>query len=88
MEKLVNSKPEKAPSDQERKQKYAKLENALNRALEPVQTMHSPAAAGAENAQLSPEAIVTKTPEISKEDAGRILTAAEMPKATAPLRPF
>ena len=77
MEKLVKGKPEKAPSDQELKQKYANLENALNRALESVQTMHSPAAAGAEDAQLSPEAIVAKTPEISKEDAGRILTAAE-----------
>jgi len=34
-------------------------------------------AAGEENAQLSPQAIVAKTPEISKDDAGRILTAAE-----------
>jgi HPt (histidine-containing phosphotransfer) domain-containing protein len=76
MEKLVKGKPEQAPSDQELKQKYADLENALNRALESVQIMHSPAAAGEENAHLSPQAIVAKTPEISKDDAGRILTAA------------
>jgi HPt (histidine-containing phosphotransfer) domain-containing protein len=77
MEKLVKGKSEKAPSDQALKQKYADLENALKRALESVQTMGPPAAAGEENAQLSPQAIVAKTPEISKDDAGRILTAAE-----------
>jgi hypothetical protein len=42
-----------------------------------VQTLHPPAAASEENAQLSPQAIVAKSPEISKDDAGRILTAAE-----------
>jgi HPt (histidine-containing phosphotransfer) domain-containing protein len=77
MEKLVKGKPEQAPSDQELKQKYADLENALNRALESVQTMRPLAAAGEENAQLSPEAIVAKTPEISKDHAGRILRAAK-----------
>jgi HPt (histidine-containing phosphotransfer) domain-containing protein len=77
METLVKGKPEKAPSDQELKQKYADLENALNRALQSVQTLRPPAAAGEENAQLSPQAIVAKTPEISKDDAGRILTAAK-----------
>jgi HPt (histidine-containing phosphotransfer) domain-containing protein len=77
LEKLVKGKPEKAPSDQELKQKYADLENALKRALVSVQTLRPPAAAGEENAQLSQEAIVAKTPEISKDDAGRILTAAE-----------
>jgi HPt (histidine-containing phosphotransfer) domain-containing protein len=77
MEKLIKGKPDQVPSDQELKQKYADLENALKRALESVQTMRPPAAAGEENAQLSPQAIVAKTPEISKDDAGRILTAAE-----------
>ncbi len=76
MEKLVKGKPEKAPSYQELNQKLADLENALNRTLESVQTLHPPAAAGEENAQLSPQAIVAKSPEISKDDAGRILTAA------------
>ena len=77
MEKLVKGQPAKAPSGQELKQKCADLENALNRALESVQSMHASAAAGAESVQLSSEAIVAKTPKISKEDAGRILTAAE-----------
>jgi len=77
MEKLVKGKPEKAPSDQALNQKYADLENALKRALESVQTLRPPAAAGEENAQLSLEAIVAKTPEISKDAAGRILTAVK-----------
>jgi CheY-like chemotaxis protein len=77
MEKLVKGQPEQTPSDQELKQKYADLENALKRALESVQTMCPPAAEGEKEAQLSPQAIVAKTPEISKDDAGRILTAAE-----------
>lgn len=76
MEKHVKGKPEQAPSGQEFKQKYADLDHALTRALESVQTLHPPAVAGDENAQLSPQAIVTKSPEISKDDAGRILTAA------------
>jgi HPt (histidine-containing phosphotransfer) domain-containing protein len=77
MEKLVKGQPQKAPSDQELKQKYANLENAFNRALESVQSMHAPAAAGAENGQLSVQAIVANTPEMSKDDIDRILTAAE-----------
>jgi HPt (histidine-containing phosphotransfer) domain-containing protein len=77
MEKLVKGKPEQAPSDQALKQKYAELDNVLKRALEAVQTLHPPAAAGEEDAQLSPQAMVAKTPEISKDEVERILRAAK-----------
>jgi HPt (histidine-containing phosphotransfer) domain-containing protein len=77
MEKLVKGAPEKALSDKELKQRLADLENALNRALESVQTMQPLAGAGEENAERSTEAIIAKTPEISKDEAGRIRVAAK-----------
>ena len=73
--KLVKGEAGHTSSDQALKQKYAALENALNRALESVQTLQPPAAAGEEDAQLSPQALVADTPEISKDAAARILTA-------------
>jgi HPt (histidine-containing phosphotransfer) domain-containing protein len=76
MEKLVKGQPEQAPSDQELKQKYADLEKALNWALKSVQNMYPLAATDEEYAQLSPKALIAKTPEIYKDDAARILTAA------------
>jgi hypothetical protein len=57
--------------------KFSDLENALKRALAAVQTMSSPAVAGAENGQLSPQAIVANTPQIPKDDVDHILKAAE-----------
>ena len=76
MEKLVKEEPEQAITDKELKQKYADLENALNRALKSVQTMH-PSATVEENTQPSSGAIIAKTPEISKDKADRILAAAK-----------
>jgi PAS domain S-box-containing protein len=77
LEKLVKGVQEIPPSAQELMSKFSDLENALNKALASVQTMHSPAAAGAENGPLSPQAIVANTPEISKDDVDRIRGAAE-----------
>jgi CheY-like chemotaxis protein len=78
MEELVKKgDSKKTPSKKTLNQIFSKLETALNQALESVKTMQPFSAAGEENAQLSPEALVAKTPEISKDDAGRILTAAE-----------
>ena len=77
LEKLVKGVKEIPPSAQELTSKFSALENALDRALASVQTMPSPAAAGAENGPLSPQAIVANTPEISKDDVDRILKAAD-----------
>jgi HPt (histidine-containing phosphotransfer) domain-containing protein len=77
LEKLVKGVKEKTPSARELMSKFSDLENALKQALASVQTMHSPAAAGAENGQLSPQAIVANTPQIPKDDVDRILKAAD-----------
>jgi CheY-like chemotaxis protein/HPt (histidine-containing phosphotransfer) domain-containing protein len=77
LEKLVKGVKEKTPSAKELTSKFSDLENALNQALASVQTMHSPAAAGAENGQLSSQAIVANTPQIPKGDVDLILKAAE-----------
>jgi CheY-like chemotaxis protein len=77
LEKLVKGVTEIPPSAKELTSKISDLEDALNQALTSVQTMHSPAAAGAENGQLSPQTIVAKTPEIPKEDVDRILKAVD-----------
>ncbi len=77
LEKLVKGVKEKTPSARELMSKFSDLENALNQALASVQTMSSPAAAGAENGQLSSQAIVAKTPQIPKDDVDRILKAAD-----------
>jgi HPt (histidine-containing phosphotransfer) domain-containing protein len=77
LEKLVKGVQETTPSARELTSKFSDLENALNRALAAVQTMSSPAVAGAENGQLSPQAIVANTPQIPKDDVDRILKAAE-----------
>jgi HPt (histidine-containing phosphotransfer) domain-containing protein len=77
LEKLVKGVEKYTPPTKELNLKLSELENALNWALESIQTMHSPAAADEENAQLSPEAIVAKTPEISKDEVDRILKAAK-----------
>jgi len=77
LEKLVKGVEDIPPSAEELRSKFSDLENALNRALASVQTMLSPTAAGEENGQLSPQAIVANTPEISKDEADRILEAAE-----------
>jgi HPt (histidine-containing phosphotransfer) domain-containing protein len=77
LEKLVKGVKEKTPSAKELMSRFSDLENALNQALASVQTMSSPAAAGAENGQLSSQAIVAKTPQIPKDDVDRILKAAD-----------
>jgi CheY-like chemotaxis protein/HPt (histidine-containing phosphotransfer) domain-containing protein len=77
LEKLVKGVKEKTPSARELMSKFSDLENALSQALASVQTMSSPAAAGAENGQLSSQAIVAKTPQIPKDDVDRILKAAD-----------
>ena len=77
LEKLVKGVQEIPPSAKELTSKFSDLENALNRALASVQTMHSPAAAGEGNGQLSTQAIVANSPEISKDDVDRILEAAD-----------
>jgi HPt (histidine-containing phosphotransfer) domain-containing protein len=78
MEELVkNSDYKRTPSKKTLNRIFSKLETALNQALESVKMMQPLSAAGEVNAQLSPQAIVAKIPEISKDDAGRILTAAE-----------
>jgi PAS domain S-box-containing protein len=77
LEKLVKGVKDIPPSAKELTSKFSDLENALNRALASVQTMLSPTSAGDGNGQLSAQAIVANTPEISKDDIDRILEAAD-----------
>jgi CheY-like chemotaxis protein len=76
MEKLVKGQTAKTTSDKELNWKFAKLENALNQALESVQSI---GASAEENVcKLSDEEIAAIPSEFAQDIAKRIRNAAEM----------
>jgi CheY-like chemotaxis protein len=81
LEKLVKNRSEKAPSEDVLSEKYARLEDALNKALEAVQTLGSPAE---DTIVESPEAQnPVIPPELAGEIAARLRDASEMGDVTA-----
>ena len=81
LEKLIKDRSEKAPSEDALSQKYARLEDALSKALEAVQTLGSPAE---DTIVESPEAQNPFIPpELAREIATRLRDASEMGDVTA-----
>jgi CheY-like chemotaxis protein len=81
LEKLVKDRSEKAPSEDALSQKYARLEDALNKALEAVQTLGTPAE---DTIVESPETHNPFIPpELAGEIAARLRDASEMGDVTA-----
>jgi HPt (histidine-containing phosphotransfer) domain-containing protein len=76
MEKLVKGQSEETVSEKELAEKISELENALNRALDVVQTLGSPAEKKA--IASGKDERVTVPTEIAKEAVDRIQAAAEM----------
>jgi len=76
MEKLVRGIEKKTPSAKELKLKFSELENALNQALESVQSLG--ASAEEKVCKLSDEEIADIPAELSHDIAKRIRDAAEM----------
>jgi HPt (histidine-containing phosphotransfer) domain-containing protein len=76
MEKLVKSPQKNGRSNKGLNQKFTNLETTLNRALEAVQTLKSPAEEGV--AELTTQEIIAVSPELPEEAARRIRTASEM----------
>jgi len=80
LEKLVKGVEEKTPTDRELTLKFSELENALNQALEAVQSL---GAAAEENVcTLSDEEIAAIPSEFAQDIAKRIRDAAEMGDVT------
>jgi CheY-like chemotaxis protein len=80
LEKLVTGVGKKAPPAKALKLKFAKLENALNQALESVQSLG--ASAEEKVGQLSDEEIAAIPSEFAQDIARRIRDAAEMGDVT------
>ena len=76
MEKLVKGQTEKAASDKELTQKFAALENALEQALDAVQTLGP--TAEKKTTESSQDAKASVPPELIKKAAESISAAAEM----------
>jgi HPt (histidine-containing phosphotransfer) domain-containing protein len=76
MERLVKGKSEVTASKKELWQKFANLEDALNKAVEAAQTLRPPVVE--EEGESGDEEMVSLPPELAKEVAERIVGAAEM----------
>jgi hypothetical protein len=76
MEKLVKGESKQAPSDKQLNQKYNDLENAINKALESVQTLGLQAQEKVSN--LSNEEICAIPAELTQDIAKRLRYFAEM----------
>jgi len=76
MEKLVKGQTEKTVSDKELNQKFAELENALEQALDAVQTLGT--AAEMKTNESSQDARASVPPELIKRVTESIKTAADM----------
>jgi hypothetical protein len=76
MEKLVKGQTEKTASDKELNLKFSNLEDALNRALEAVQTLGP--RAKQQPVDSSVNGMVSPPPEIAKETIDRIKELVEM----------
>jgi len=78
MEALVKKGDSKRPPSKKTLDRiFAKLETALNQALESVKKLQAVSAAGEENAELSIPAIISQAPETSRDEVERILSAAK-----------
>jgi HPt (histidine-containing phosphotransfer) domain-containing protein len=80
LEKLVKGVGKKSPPAKELKLKFSELENALNQALESVQSIG--ASAEEKVCKLSDEEIAAIPPEFARDIAKRIRDAAEMGDVT------
>jgi HPt (histidine-containing phosphotransfer) domain-containing protein len=80
LEKLVTGVGKKSPPAKELKLKFSELENALNQALESVQSIG--ASAEEKVCKLSDEEIAAIPPEFAHDIAKRIRDAAEMGDVT------
>ena len=76
MERLVKGKSEGTASEKELRLKFEDLEDALNQAVEAVQTLRPQVEK--ETAESSEEETVSMPPELAKKVAERIVGAAEM----------
>jgi hypothetical protein len=76
MEKLVKRQTKKIASDNELNQRFAELEEAINQALETVQTLGLPAKERIK--EPSPKWMAEVPVELVKEVTDRVKTAAEM----------
>jgi HPt (histidine-containing phosphotransfer) domain-containing protein len=80
MEKLVKGGPKKGVSKQQLNQTLARLENALQAALESVSALGTPLSE--KPAQPTTETLADIPPELAREAAGRFREAAEMGDVT------